>query len=74
MFGDKTARERPFASLRVTLLEWCPGCHSEPFASLKGKLREGSLSLGRVQILRCAQDDRHYLQMSGKEERRQNDG
>ena len=29
-------------------------CHPEPFASLKGKLREGSGSIGR-KILRCAE-------------------
>ena len=32
------------------------GCHPEPFASLKGKLREGSVSMGR-EMLRCAQHD-----------------
>ena len=32
-------------------------CHPEPFASLEGKLREGSGSLGE-EILRCAQDDK----------------
>ena len=31
-------------------------CHPEPFASLKGKLREGSGSTD-AEILRCAQDD-----------------
>ncbi len=31
-------------------------CHPEPFASLKGKLREGSGSPG-AEILRSAQDD-----------------
>ena len=31
-------------------------CHPEPFASLKGKLREGAGSTGG-EILRCAQDD-----------------
>ena len=31
-------------------------CHPEPFASLKGKLREGSVSMGR-EMLRCAQHD-----------------
>ncbi len=31
-------------------------CHPEPFASLKGKLREGSVSMGR-QMLRFAQHD-----------------
>ncbi len=31
-------------------------CHPEPFASLKGKLREGSGSTNG-EILRCAQDD-----------------
>ena len=32
------------------------GCHPEPFASLKGKLREGSLSMGS-EMLRFAQHD-----------------
>ncbi len=32
-------------------------CHPEPFASLKGKLREGSLSMG-TEMLRFAQHDR----------------
>ena len=37
----------------------------EPFASLKGKLREGEGSLrSSSQILREARDDGHYLQMS----------
>src|SRR6266851_2353030 len=37
----------------------------EPFASLKGKLREGEGSLRpSSQTLRCAQGDRYYLQMS----------
>ena len=70
-FGDKTSRERPFAEftlerseglkgklregLRVTLLEWCPGCHPE---RSEGSLRSSS------QTLRFTQGDRHYLQMS----------
>src|SRR5260370_34497445 len=35
----------------------CPAfCHPEPFASLKGNLREGSVSMGReILPLRCAQ-------------------
>ena len=44
-------------------LERCPGCHPEPFAAAQGKLREGSGSPDE-EILRCAQDDRHSLQMS----------
>ena len=34
-------------------------CHPEPFASLKGKLREGSGSPDK-EILRCAQDDSQW--------------
>src|SRR5712692_5183516 len=37
-------------------LEWCPGCHPE---RSEGSLRPSS------QTLRCAQGDRHDLQMSG---------
>src|SRR5947209_19578145 len=54
-FGDKTSHKRPFAALRVTLLESCSACHPEH--------SEGSGSPD-AQILRCAQDDRHSLQMS----------
>ena len=32
-------------------------CHSEPFAALKGKLREESDSTGRMKTLRFAQGD-----------------
>ena len=63
-FGDKTSRERPFAALRVTLLERCPGCHSERM-SRSPERSEGEESLHpSSQTLRCAQGDRHYLQMS----------
>jgi hypothetical protein len=31
-------------------------CHAEPFAAAQGKLREGSVTIGR-QMLRCAQHD-----------------
>ncbi len=41
--------------LPVSGLEWCPGCHPER--------SEGS-GLTEAEILRCAQDDRHYLQLS----------
>src|SRR5258708_28368520 len=54
-FGEKSSRERPFAALRVTLLERCPGCHPE---RSEGSLRPAN------QTRRCAQGDRHYLQMS----------
>ena len=60
-FGEKTSRERPFAALRVTLLERCPGCHPEPIRCAQGKLREGALRPSS-QILRCAQDDRRRAQ------------
>src|SRR5881227_1315510 len=42
--------------LPVSGFESCPDCHPE---RSEGSLRPSS------QILRCAQDDRHYLQMSG---------
>ncbi len=37
-----------------------PDCHPEPFASLKGKLREGSVSLGR-KMLRSPTKDLYAL-------------
>jgi len=33
-----------------------PGCHPEPIRFAQGKLREGSLLMGR-EMLRCAQHD-----------------
>ena len=42
-------------------LERGSGCHSEPIRCAQGKLREGALRPSS-QILRCAQDDRQYLQ------------
>ena len=56
-FGEKTSRERPFAALRMTLLERGPGCHAEPMRCAQGKLREASGCPSR-EILRCAQDDK----------------
>src|SRR6266487_3016183 len=66
-FGDKTSS--------VSGPGLCPGCHPErrsrspePFASLKGKLREGEGSLRpSSQTLREARGDRHYLQISAPE-------
>ncbi len=46
--------------LPVSGLEWCSGCHPE---RSEGSLRPVS------QTLRCAQGDRHYLQMSAGEGR-----
>src|SRR5258708_5659682 len=78
MVGEKTSRERPFAALRMTLLERGPGCHAEPMRCAQGKLREGALRPASQilryaqddrcpasQILRYAQDDRHSLRMTG---------
>jgi len=49
-------RERPFAALRVTLLERCPGCHPERSA---GSLRQARQTLRGVYPERSewAQDD-----------------
>jgi hypothetical protein len=44
-------------------LERCPACHPEHIRFAQCKLREGSGSPDE-EILRCAQDDRHSLQMS----------
>src|SRR5258708_31313981 len=49
-------RARPFAALRVTLLERCPGCHPER--------SEGSLC-SASQTFRCTQGDSRSLQMTG---------
>src|SRR5258708_9296402 len=51
--------------LPVRGLERCPGCHPEPIRFAQGKLREGSLHPAS-QTLRCAQGDRHSLQISAK--------
>jgi|SRR6266404_4292867 len=40
-----------------------PGCHPEPIRFAQGKLRDGSVRPSS-QTLRCAQGDRHSLQMS----------
>jgi len=50
------ARFAGFAALRVTLLERGPGCHPEHSAG------SGSPD---AEILRCAQDDKHSLRMTG---------
>jgi len=56
-------RERPFAALRVTLLERGPGCHPERSA---GSLRQARQTLRGVYPERSewAQGDSHSLQTS----------
>jgi hypothetical protein len=68
--GEKASRERPFAALRVTLLERCPGCHPERSACHPER-SEGSGSPD-AETLRgvypersaWAQGDRPFLHMS----------
>jgi hypothetical protein len=57
MQGESYRRQHRHLEIRLPVsgLERCPGCHPER--------SEGSNSPDE-EILRCAQDDRHYLQMS----------